>query len=89
MSGRVMCTYTHGNQLEGLGRALVTSKTKKVTSGEALLAPFVLTEHTLVSFEIFEWTVPYTRQGQVRKTRGTQCTIINGTHAHALIVVKA
>ena len=32
---------------EGLG-SLVTSKGTKAASGEALLAPFVLTEHTLV-----------------------------------------
>ena len=38
----------HGNQLEGLGCALVTSKGTKAASGEALLAPFVLTEHHLV-----------------------------------------
>ena len=36
------------NQLEGLGCALVTSKGTKAASGEALLAPFVLAEHTLV-----------------------------------------
>ena len=39
---------THGNQLQGLGCALVTSRGTKVASGEALLTPFVLTEHTLV-----------------------------------------
>ena len=36
------------NQLEGLGCALVTSKGTKAASGEALLAPFMLAEHTLV-----------------------------------------
>ena len=39
---------THGNQFQGLECALVT----KAASGEALLAPFMLTEHALVSFEI-------------------------------------
>ena len=37
---------THGNQFQGLGCALVTSRGRN--AGEALLAPFVLTEHTLV-----------------------------------------
>ena len=38
---------THGNQLKGLGCALITSRGTNAASGEALLAPLMLTEHTL------------------------------------------
>ena len=38
---------THGNQLQGLRCALLTNRATKAASGDALLAPFVLTEHTL------------------------------------------
>ena len=42
------------------------------------LCALLLIQHAL--------TITYiTRQGQVRKTRGTQCTNINGTHAHIAV----
>ena len=56
---------TCGNQLQGLGCALLSTGTK-AASGEALLAPFVLTEHTLVIIRLCTGAQNTSKQGVCR-----------------------
>ena len=42
---------TYGNQFQGLGCALFTNRGTKAVTGVDSLAPFLLIEHTLVSYE--------------------------------------
>ena len=57
---------TCGNQLQGLGCVLLGSTGTKAASREALLAPFVLTEHTLVIIRLCTGAQNTSEQGVCR-----------------------